>query len=109
SVDRLWHGCSRGLLGQCLRSRGLSCFGQLGGRRAWLWVHVEQLAQRLAAAEQARSNCPDRNPENSSGVVVAHAFEADEQDDLSFLRAQARQRVFELSQLTGGGRVRRRD
>src|SRR5918912_2992567 len=51
----------------------LGRLGQLCCSRARLRIHIEQLAQRLAAAEQARPDGPDRDAQDARGFVVTHA------------------------------------
>src|SRR5215472_455320 len=60
-------------------------------------AHVEQTAQPLPAAGQARPNRADRHAEDVGRLVVAQPFESDEQDDLALFAAQLRERILELA------------
>ena len=70
-------------------------------RRSWrcYLMRTHQLTQHFAAARQPRPYCADWNIQNLGYLLVAHAFEADEEDDLSLALGQAPQRSMKIAQL----------
>ena len=59
---------------------------------------ADQPAQRVAAARQARADRAHRHVEHLGHVLVAHAFEPDQQDHLALLLGKLGQRAVEVAQ-----------
>jgi hypothetical protein len=45
-------------------------------------LHIDQLAQLIAALRQPRAHRPSRKLEDGGGILVRHALQADEQNEL---------------------------
>src|ERR1700693_2266231 len=69
-------------------------------RRPHLVVaHIHQTPQLIAPTRQARADRADRDAENLGDLLVAHAFEPDEQDHLALFLRQLGDRGLKVAQL----------
>jgi hypothetical protein len=69
------------------------------------FLDVHQIAQRFAPAGKARADCSNWHLENRRSLVVAYAFEPDEQNDVALLLGQLPKRMLQLAQLTRSRRI----
>src|SRR5437764_4320690 len=90
----LWSGRAAAL------SRGLVVMLCRG--RWHLFAHIHQAAQLVSAARQPRADSADRYAEDFGHLLVAHALETDEQDDLALLLRQPRHGGLQIAQLQHG-------
>ena len=62
-------------------------------------LDADELAEGLTPARETRANGSDRHIENSRNLLVAHAFQADEQDGGLLLFGKLCDRALEIAQL----------
>src|SRR5271169_2796693 len=109
---RAWRSGCRRRLGSLASRNGprLRRHGVFAGRAARglrLLLSPHQAAERFPAARQARAYRADRHAENLRRVFVGHAFQTDQQDDLTLLVRKAGECAIELTQLPRGRGIRR--
>ncbi len=83
----------------CSRTRN----APLGGRA--LDVAFQQFAQLAPGAREPRPYGANRHPQNFSCLVVAHAFEADQQDHPALGLRQFPDRSFDIEKVEAGARL----